>query len=187
MSNPTPQTHSSDSEHQGTLSPIPCIMIIDDNELNRQSGAMAAVNVLKTDFGAKISIADIARQAANAWDREPLITDHIIVTYDHTDARDVIRQLQAAGKPLPDIVLSDNDTPEENNGIRWVNELKEQGSPLKVALLTGGNGLDLARKMVDDGHPNLIDAQMAKSNPTIIRDELRKVGIQSHAPESQRG
>ncbi len=186
MSEPKNTINGADTKREGGITiETPIIMVIDDLPDNRANAAFAIAAVLNADYGAKIDVQSLIDGARDAWEEEPLITDHVIFTHDHNDARAVIKQLQAEGKPLPTVVLSDNDTPETNNGIKWIKELAAEGSPLKVALLTGGDGVDEARQMKEDGHPNLISAIFGKTTVSHLRTLIEEAtGV---TPPTSRG
>lgn len=151
-----------------------CVMIIDDLETNRMSAAMAAINVLNKDHNAGLDTS-LIQEATDVDEESPLVTDHLIVTHNHNDARIVLEQLKADGKPLPTVVVSDNDTPEVSNGINWIKELEAEQSPLKVVLVTGGTDAETAKDMQRKGCSNIIGVESDKLQAGILRESLKRV------------
>ncbi len=107
----------------------PLIMVIEDEDLLRQSVARLVQSKLKQNV-------------------------EIIECVNHDEAREVL----ASMKKLPDLVISDNNTTGRADAMIWLEELKQSGSPLKVLLSTAGQSYTDARDMMNANppHPNLI-------------------------------
>lgn len=99
----------------------------------------------------------------------------VTVLNDHEEAREWL-----AANPRPDLVITDNDTLDGNDGLKWVAELVEQGSCLPVIMMTGGDGYFTAKDMAEAGHPNLKAALNEKGAATllpVLEKVMREEGI----------